>query len=176
MKWRRKQYPRPSEAQARVEARQLERVALIALLVALVPLAVFVWMWVPERRLANGPRAEAEVVRVESVRRTSKGPPQTSKLAVRFTTAGGQVVDATLRTTRTQFGDTVWLTYNPDSPEEVRAAEGPEQSWRVPLILGLTVVWFGSLQLWMAIRLRAGRPSRLWLKNRRPMADDLAPN
>lgn len=173
MTWRRRRYPRPTQAQSRVEARQLERIALVAFLVALVPLGVFLAMWIPERRLANGPQVEATVVRVEYVRRASKGPPDTSVVAVRFATNDGQKIDTKLRTTRTSFGPTVLLTYDPNDPQQVRATEGPELAWRVPLILGLTIAWFGGLQAWLAIRLRVGRPSRVWLKSRRPKADDV---
>jgi hypothetical protein len=173
VRWNRASYPRPTHGQSQAEARSAARVAIGALLVALVPLGVFVAMWIPERALARGPRAEATVERVESVRTMSRGAPQTSSLTVRFTTADGEVVTTSLRSTRQQFDRTVWLTYDPASPEQVRATEGPEQSWRVPLILGLTITWFAALSAWTALRLRAGRPSRLYLRSRLQRPDDI---
>lgn len=145
------------------------------LLVALLPLGIFLTMWIPDRRLAGGPHAESDVVRVESVRRSSKGLPQTTKVAVRFSTAEGRVVDTTLRTTRVRVGSTLALTYDANHPERVRAVDGPEQAWRVPLVIGLVVVAFASIPGWLAVRLRLGRPSRGHLQARRVHDDDVPP-
>lgn len=172
---RRKTYPRPSPRQSTVEARSLLRFAGVAAALSLVPLVMFFVMWVPERRLAASPRAVAEVIEVTHVRRTSKGPPETTSARVRFTTDEGRAVETTLRTTRRALPDRVSLSYDPQSPTRVRAVEGAEHAWRVPLILAATLGWLASLGGWMALRLRMGHPSRTYLKSRQSQPDDIQP-
>jgi hypothetical protein len=136
--------------------------ALVLLLVSVIPIAITVVMWLPDRELAAGPRASAEIIEVLSIRTASKGPPDTSHLRIRFVSLDGQAVTTTVRTTRRQFDDTVEITYDRDEPTRVRAVDGPEQPWRVPAIVVACLdglgIWFG----WTVVRLRIGRPSRLY--------------
>jgi hypothetical protein len=148
----------------RRDARRWGLGALVLLAVAAVPLVAAAVMWVPERELARGPLVSAEVVEVLSVRTTSKGPPDTSAVRVRFTTEDGQEVTTVMRSTRTVFDSRTTLRYDPDDPTRVRAELGPEQAWRVPLIVGGSVLAVGLFLLWQAFRLRVGRPSRLYRK------------
>lgn len=75
-------------------------------------------------------------------------------------------VETTVRTTRWSVGKSIKVTYDSDNPERVRAVSGPEQAWRVPLIIALSFFAVALLGVWYAIRLWIGRPSRLYLKNR----------
>ena len=146
----------------RVAAR---RTALVLLGVSVVPAIVFVAMWLPDRRLANGPHATAEIVEVLSVRgpqRRRDVIPRTSRLRVRFETAESRDVTTTVRTTARDFGTTFEITYDPADPTSVRAVDGPERAWRVPAIVAATLAGLGLYAAWTALRLANGRPSRLY--------------
>ncbi len=136
--------------------------ALVLLLVSAIPIAVTIVMWLPDRALADGPRASAEIIEVLSIRTASKGPPDTSHLRIRFVSLDGEAVTTTVRTTRRQFDDTVEITYDRDEPTRVRAVDGPEQPWRVPAVVAACLGGLGIWFAWTVARLRIGRPSRLY--------------
>lgn len=98
------------------DSRSYRKAAVWLLALSLPPFVVTVIMWMPDRDLANGPRVEAEVVEVLSVRQSSKGPPETSSLRVAFSTGDGERITTTVRTTRRQFGDTFAAGDDPRSP------------------------------------------------------------
>lgn len=158
----RPEYPAPSPQRMAADRRGNRIGAIVLVAFALIPLGIAYLMWVPERDLAGGPQVKAEVVEVLSVRQTSNGPPDTSVVRVRFTTNEGLLVTTTVRTTRTSFGESIALTYDPDDPSTVRAVEGPERTWRVPLIIGGSMASAGLYCGWTAFRLGRGRPSRLY--------------
>jgi hypothetical protein len=157
-------YPAPSGARMAADRASSRRTAIVLLVLSIVPLAVFIAMWLTDRDLADGPRVEARVVEVVSVRQTSKGPPDTSVVRVRFTTVKGESIETTVRTTRRDFAESLALTYDPDDPSEARAVEGAELAWRVPLIIGGSMAGLGLWAGWMAFRLGRGRPSRLYCR------------
>ena len=132
------------------------------LLLSILPLGVAVIMWLPDRELAGGPRVEADVLEVLSVVEHRNGIPETSSVRVRFITEAGESVTTTVRTTRGTFGRSIELTYNPHEPTTVRALDGPERAWRIPLILGGSMAGIGISCAWTAFRLGKGRPSRLY--------------
>jgi hypothetical protein len=155
-------YPAPSEERMAADRVSNRRGAIVLLLLSVIPLAVFVVMLLSDRELADGPRVQAQVVEVVSVRKTSKGPPDTSVVRVRFRTEEGESIETTVRTTRQRFGESLALTYEPDDPNEVRAVAGAELAWRVPLIIGGTMAGIGLYCGWTAFRLGRGKPSRLY--------------
>jgi hypothetical protein len=161
-KWIHRDYPAPSEQRMAADRVSNRRGAIVLLALSLIPLAVTIAMWLPDRELAKGTRVDAEVVEVVSIRQTSKGPPDTSVVRVRFTTDQGELVNTTVRTTRRQFGRSLAITYDPDNPTNVRAVEGAEVAWRVPLIIGASMAGIGLYCAWTAFRLGRGRPSRLY--------------
>jgi hypothetical protein len=122
--------------------------ALVCVLLAVVPAVIAVSRFVEDRQLSNGPRVEATVVDVLSVRDDAgRGSsrilsPGASSALVRFTADTGEVVQTTLRTTRRSFDSTVALTYDPADPQRVRSVYGAPQTWQVPAgIAGLPLLF-----------------------------------
>ena len=144
------------------DSRSYRKAAAWLLALSIPPLIVTIIMWLPDRDLANGPRVDAEVIEVLSVRQSSKGPPETSSLRITFSTNAGERITTTVRTTRRQFGETFSVTYNPGDPSEVRAVDGAEVPWRIPAIITATAAGFACWLLWTVMRLRLGSPSRLY--------------
>lgn len=144
------------------ELRQNVRIGCALVAIALIPFAVFGLMLRDDLRLRDGEPATARVTEVLHRRESSKGPPETTELRIRFMTDGRDEISTTLRTTRRSVaaGDSVSITYDIDDPERVRAVDGPELAWRVPLILSLTVCFLAMCAFWIAFTLRIGRPSR----------------
>lgn len=124
------------------DSRSYRKAAVWLLALSLLPFVVRVVMWLPDQDLANGPRVEAEVVEVLSLRQSSRGLPETSSLRVAFSTDDGERITTTVRTTRRQFGDTFAVTYDPDDPSEVRAVDGAEVRWRIPAIITASLAGF----------------------------------
>lgn len=114
--------------------------------------------------LRDGPRVDARVVEVLHLRESSKGPPETSRIRVEFSTADGRATSAVVRTTRQSIavGDSLRISYDPSDPLGVRAVEGSELAWRVPLIAAATVWFFAGIYFWIALTLWLGRPSRYY--------------
>lgn len=160
------------------DMRSMVRIGVITILLSLVPLGIFGVMLRKDLALRDGPRATARVVEVLHLRETSKGPPETSSLRVRFTTAEGEDVVATLRTTRrtVSVGDAVRLSYDNDNPKKVRAAAGSEFAWRIPLIAVATFWFFAGCAFWVAFTLKIGRPSRTYQPSKKALETARAGN
>ena len=158
-------YPAPSDERMARDRRVLNWAAFVLVALSVVPLAIFAAMWASDRGVARGPRVRAHVDEVLSVRDFSNGPPETSSVRVSFLTEDGQQVTTTMRTTRRKFREFVDLTYDRGDPQTVRAVEGPARSWRVPLIIGATMVFMAACFAWFALRIRLGRPSRMYRRS-----------
>ena len=165
---RRRDYPAPPPALVERD-RRFDRVAAAVLVgVAAVLAGVAVAIWVPDQRVARGPRVRAEVVEVLSVRQPD-GPrgvsPDTSSVRVRYTTRDGREVETTVRTTEREFGRTIPLTYDPDDPDRARTVRGPENAWRVPAVPASIALVLGVGFAWQAFRLGRGHLSRSYRKH-----------
>lgn len=119
-------------------------------------------------KLRDGVRAEGLVTEVLHLRKSSKGPPETSSVRVAFTTNAGESVSGVLHTTRMQIekGDPVRLTYDPNRPTRVRAVDGTVMAWRVPLIIAISVWSFALICFYLAVMLRLGKLPRSYMKSR----------
>lgn len=162
---------RPQPPDAAVVARDIRTFLLWAAAitaVGLLPFLVFVVMLRSDLRLRDGVRADATVTEVLHVRKSSKGPPETSAVRVAFTSNAGLPVSAVLHTTRRNIeaGDPVRLTYDSTEPTRVRAVDGTEMAWRVPLIIAVTLWSLALICLYLAVMLRLGRLPRSYLKSR----------
>jgi hypothetical protein len=165
--WRRvhPDYPAPSDERMARDQRTLNWAAVVLVALSIIPLAIFAVMWASDRDVAHGPRVRAHVDEVLSVRHSSNGPPETSSVRVSFLTEDGRQVSTTLRTTRRKFRDFLELTYDRDDPRTVRALDGPERSWRIPLIIGATMLIMAACFAWFALRIRLGKPSRMYRRS-----------